>query len=163
MKKLLLVSILSLVACGKDGSNGLNGMPGVPGPTPSPIPTSASIESYAGFYVMPDGGYLEIVQDSGGLNDLNTIRLIFRNSDNTAAILPLTSLNNLPTQNEEVFYANTLAYTAANNVKIDSMSTVITGNLITFLRLYKLNNKLIARVQISNGASVIFDHDIVQQ
>lgn len=154
MKKLIYLSILVLVGCGKQTTVGPQGVPG----TPAPIPAT-----FQGFYLLPYGGYAEIVNDSGNLNDIVQLRLVAPNQDGTFGLIPVSSVNNLPTVNGQIVYAFTGSYNPTNNnLRTDVGNTQLNGNFLTLLVISKIDNKLSFHIQVSNGPTIVFDHIVNQ-
>lgn len=148
MKKLLvLVSMIVMVGCAR----GPDGAPGANAPSPS---------SFAGFYVLPSTGYMEIVSDSGKLNDMTQIRIVGTNADSSLGVLPLAQSLNLPTTNNAIYsYAN-LNYVAGNNIKADVGNAVLLGSLFTMITVTPTATGISVRVQISSGVLTVFDHTL---
>lgn len=179
MKKIIV--FLFLIGCAKNGTDGVNGArgpqgpdgtPGVEGPqgpqgsqgdaAPTSVPTPQPVD-FNGFFVLPNNSYVEVVTDSGLLNDLNQVRLVYQNVDLSYGLVPLSSTNNLPKQNDSLYLASNLNYIAGNNVKTDTGNVVLVGSFFTMLTFTKVNGKLNVRVQISSGATIVFDHILVQE
>lgn len=121
---------------------------------------ASSDENFSAFYALPDGGYLEIVQDAGGLYDLNQVRIVVTNSDGSKGLLPLGVVSNLPQINGKIYQFGNLTYAAGNNVKADVGNAVLNGSLYTMVTLTNVGGSLGIRVQVSNGGAVVFDHSL---
>lgn len=169
MKKFII--FLCLISCAKNGTNGVDGSQGPKGdqgtqgptgPQGSPGPTPIPSVDFQGFFVLPNNSYVEIIKDSGSLYDLNQVRLDYANADLSYGIVPLSSAVNLPKQNDSVYYTGNLTYAALNNIKTDVGNTVLVGSFFTMLTFTKVNDKLNVRIEISNSATIVFDHTLVQ-
>lgn len=149
MKKLLIaLAVVGLVGCAKEGPMGPAGA------------SAPSFPNFQGFYILPDAGYLEIIQDTGSLSDLNQVRVTVRNTDASTGLLPMAAVNNLPIQNGVLYYLSNLTYAASNNIKTDAGNTVLVGSFFTSVTMSRSGGVLSVRTQISNGASVVFDHTV---
>ncbi len=160
----VLISVL-LVGCGSV-KEGKRGPAGEAGPVSPPAVAPTPVPSMQGYYTFPDGGYMDLVQDTGGLADIMFSRLNLRNADGSLCLLTFNSALNLPVVNGKVYLSTTLTYPAVNGCKIDSNGTSLSGgNMITFLTLSRSATGLSVRVQTSqsNGVGVAFDHTLVSQ
>lgn len=133
-----------LVACGKDSE------PQVASPQDN------LAGRFEGYYELPNNGYIEIVQDSGALFDSSTLRLVINNADGTTALIPLTTLTNLPMIANKLYYSGNLTYAAGNNLKADSNNAALTGSLFTVIALRKDGRRLVIDVKVSSGAALVF-------
>lgn len=118
---------------------------------------------FHGFFTLPNTGYVDSVIDNGGLYDLVQLRLVVTNNDGSLGVIPLTSLTNLPDYNSELFHAANMTYGAGNNVKNDSTNAVLTGSLFTAVSFTMIDDALNVHVQIYNGSSIVFDHEITEE
>lgn len=157
----LIILFIGLSGCAIQ--KGIDGKQGIPGPKGSPGDNAPILESFQDFYLFPNNGYIDIIEDNGKQLDLTQIRLIIQNIDNTYGILPVSSISNLPTIKNKVYYFNNLVYNNVNNIKTDIGAGILTGAFFTMLTLKKVNKKLIIHIEISSGAFVVFNRTITQE
>lgn len=118
------------------------------------------VQNLEGFYQLPDGGFLEIVNDPGNLQDIIQVRLAMRNADNSTGLIPLVATNNLPMISGKVILTTTLTYSATQNIKNDVGNVVLIGALLTTVNIFKHNDKLRVRVQVNSATGLVFDHTV---
>ena len=151
MKKIIILLCLSLVSCGRDVVNIVE---------PTHVETSSDVnQSLEGYYVLPNGGFIELVQLSNGTYVIyGTQRVLSVNKDSGLALHP-----NLPTTPaflvggalNGVYNANYSNVT--NDVENDVTEVDITGSRLTNYTLYRTSNgtlKIILNVYSSNGLSI---------
>lgn len=151
MNKLLIAALLILTSCAQNlqGPTGNQGPKGDKGDTPS-LPKSLS-----GFYLLQDGGYIELLKDNGDLYDILQGRLVIKNSDGSFGVLPISSFSNIPMMNNKLLYVTSVSFSAPNNIKTDVGNTVLVGSFLTVLVIENVNDKLKLTVQISNSTNVV--------
>jgi hypothetical protein len=132
---------------GPAGNSGPKGDKG--DPTPLPITMN-------GFYLLPDGGYVELLKDNGDLYDVLQGRLIVKNADNSFGILPISIMSNIPLMSNKLLLVSNLTFAAPNNVKADVGNTILVGSYLTMLVFEMVNDKLKVTIQISNTNTVLF-------
>lgn len=141
-----------LFSCGKE-TLVVQGPPGLDGKN-AVVPVSME-----GYYVLPNGSYLDVYEDAQGLNNIREGRLVLLNADGSSSIIPLSSASKLPTVSDHFYYNVNLSYSATHNVKQDSNNTVLTGSLFTeFVFAKDVTGKLTVRIIINSASSVLFDH-----
>lgn len=165
MKHFIFVAILSLAfaGCGKDKLETQS--------LQTVTQTVSASTGFEGYYMLPDAGYAEIVQDNGKLQDIVSLKLMVRNSDGTSGYIPLANVSNLPITNNKLLYSFSAAYTAAaNNVRADAgnaaglaTNTPLAASYTTLLTFYFEGGQLKIRVQISNAVGLMFDHVVTQE
>lgn len=161
--KYWLTLSLLLAACGSDtftekqgpkgdtGSTGAQGPKGDPGPAASPLPTME------GYYVLPNGGYLDIYQDAQGLYTVRTARLTFTNTDGSIGVLPVTSISQSATVNGALYNTSNQTYTpATHNIINSTTKATLSGSLLTQLKLTVDNKKATVKVTVTSNATVVF-------
>lgn len=148
--------ILNLSACGK-GDDDQDTLP-----SQTIIErTVAAPSGFQGYYILPNGGYAEVLNDPGNLQDINQLRLIVSNADTSTGLIPLSSMANMPTINGKVIYTGNLNYQNSNNVKNDFNNNQLTGSLFTMVTLSLNSGKLNVRIQISSSTGLVFDHTLI--
>lgn len=153
---------------GKDGVDGTNGTNGEDGEDFTP-----ELETeWTGFYTLPNGGYLELLQlDDGRVQIYGTQRVYSVNFDAELALHP--NLQSGPHQlkaSGSIFGEYTASYSSANNdLEVDGSTTNISGSRKTVYHLYfadvsgedKLHIHYI--VYDSNGLLVEADRTVVAE
>lgn len=143
------------------GTEVIEGVPGPQGPEGKSEPKSVSLE---GYYELPNGGYIDILEDSQGLLTIRTARLVFVNADGTTGVLPLTTLVATASFEGSLFNNANQTYVAlTHNIKQDSNNTVLVGSFLTELKFYKDGNgSLNVKAIVTNSTTVVFSHTIVE-
>lgn len=142
---------------GTNGVDGDDGKDGAPGKDGKDAPTPTSLE---GYYLLPDGGYLDIYEDAQGLYTIRQARLVLSNADGSKGLIPITTATSLPLVNNKLYVNVNSTYVAAtHNVKQDSNATALVGSFLTSLIISKEG----VRVIVNNNFSVVFDHSVVMQ
>lgn len=157
MKKLTIILTLMFlsIGCGQ-GPTGAKGENGV-SVTPS---AGASLE---GYFLLPNGGYIDIYQDGEGLYSVRQARIVVTNADGSSGVLPLNSIGALPMVGGYMYYNPNLSYVAAtHNVKQDSNNALLNGSLLTELIFGMSNGKLQIQIIVNSPSGVLFNH-VVQQ
>ncbi len=141
------------------GPAGPQGPAGNIGPTGTSATTEA--ESLEGYYTLPNGGYIDIVEDSQGMCSVRTSRLVFQNMDFSLGLVPITSTSYLPVVNGKIYSNGNVTYAAAtHNVKQDFNSSPLNGSYFTELLVWKVDGVLAVRVLVNTSNSPVFDHTV---
>lgn len=150
---LMIVLGMILVGCGQGpagpaGAQGPQGEPGQSAPTPV---------SFEGYYTLPDGGWADVYQDAQGTVNVRSMRLIVNNADNSPALVPVSSIAQTAPASGIVFSRQNVTYTpASHNLKKDSDNSLLSGSLLTELRLSIRDEKLVIKVIVSGPFSVSY-------
>ena len=144
---------------GEAGPKGDAGQKGEPAPTPTPD------LSFEGYYLLPNGGYVDIYQDAQGYFTIRSARLILENKDTSLGLLPFSSANNLGAIDNVIYYTANLTYIpATHNSKRDADNVLLTGAKLTQIILTKTSEgKLRIRVLINETNYLAFDHFVLGQ
>lgn len=155
MKNVSLMAVLGmiLVGCGQ-GPMGPAGPQGAQGPAGQDASTLVNFE---GYYTLPDGGWADVYQDAQGTINVRSMRLIVNNADNSPALIPVSSIAQTAPASGIVFSRQNLVYTpASHNLKKDSDNSLLSGALLTELRLSVKDGKLVIKVIVSGPFSVSY-------
>lgn len=160
---ILFLSLIVLTGCGKldfQGPPGPKGEQGEQGEQGESAPVPDTLE---GYYRLPDGGYLELVEDYQGQVLVRSLRLILENEDSTTGIVPIT-LNSYVQPVDDALYLNaSVTYVAAtHNIKLPD-NTLLVGAYNTQLIVSKVDDRLKIRVIISNNYSVLIDEEVEEE
>jgi len=162
MSKLTIASLLLLSACGQ-GPMGLQGLQGPQGEAGAPAPEPVSME---GYYILPNGGYLDMYEDAQGLVTVRSARVIMSNADGSTALVPFASLAAAAPIGNATYYNQNLNYVAAtHNVKKDSDNSVLAGSFLTQIRIIKDadTGAISVLVITSSSFGVLFSHSVVSE
>lgn len=149
-------------AAGKDGEAGKAGVDGKDAPVP------AEVVSLANYYFLPNGGYLELLEDSNGKILVNgTQRVYITNTDLSLGLLPTLSVGPFTPHNNVIRVEYTVAYVAlTNNTHILATATPIVGSRKTVTTLsLNSDNKLVLNTKVysATGLSIEADKTIVSE
>ncbi len=145
MKKLLFMTLLVIAGCCAEGCG-----------KQSPSNTQPTNNSFSGYYLLPNGGYIDIVQEANGLYDIIAMRLVVINADNSYGVIPLNQMINISHINNSLVYLNGSVNFTNSNVK-NSSNVSLTGNYITQLVISKNSGALSIEVFISSNQGIVFD------
>ncbi len=165
----LVPSIMALTACGAIVNEPID----FPSPTPtvtvtatpSPSPVAeAEPATLEGYFVLPDGGYLDMYEDSAGTVSLRNGRIVVRNTDGTTGLLPLTTFTQLAKLNQEnkVSYIGNQTYVALTH-NIKSNNSAIAGSYTTQVIISKNDRGLLQlNIIISNNATILAKFEVIE-
>lgn len=154
---LAIIALVTMSGCGT-GPTGPSGSPGPQGSSP------AAPVSLEGYYVMPNGGYLDVYQDAEGLYTVRQARIVVTNADGSSGLIPIANTAALPLTNSALYSTSSPAYVAVtNNVKQDSNNSVLAAAYLTELIFSKSGNGIQVRVTVNATNGVLFDHTITSQ
>jgi len=168
---ILFLSLIILTACGLDfqgpsgpkgeqGTQGEQGEQGIQGEQGEPAPVPDTLE---GYYRLPNGGYLDIVEDYQGQVLVRSLRLILENEDSTTGIIPITLNSYVQPIDGALYLSASVTYVAAtHNIKLPD-NTLLVGAYNTQLIISKVDDKLKLRVIISNSYSVLIDQEVIEE
>lgn len=150
---LYLIVLLILSACGAQ-----QGPQGIPGPAAS------SVAFLEGYYVLPNGGYLDIYQDAEGLYTIRQARIVMLNTDGSSGLVPIGSTGALPMTNGSLYYNVSPNYAAAtNNIRQDQTSNQLSGVLLTEMILSHSGTGIQISITVNASNGVLFNHLVVSQ
>jgi hypothetical protein len=154
MKKIWIAGLLVILAgCGLEKNM-----------DSEPVVQNSAEETFEGYYLLPNGGYIDIYDDSQGLYSVRTSRLIFENADLSTGLLPVSTLASLPQVNGMIYSNANATYNATtHNIKQDSNNTALVGSFLTQIQITKENGVLKVRAVISNSSGQLFDHTITEE
>lgn len=156
MKMYLLSFLFILSACGPQSLQ--QGPQGIPGPAAS------SVASLEGYYVLPNGGYLDIYQDAEGLYTIRQARIVMLNTDGSSGLVPIGSTGALPMTNGSLYYNVSPNYVAAtNNIRQDQTSNQLSGALLTEMILSHSGTGIQVSITVNASNGVLFNHLVVSQ
>jgi hypothetical protein len=165
MKSVSLMMVLvsmALVGCGQGpmgpaGPAGAQGDQGVQGDQGEPGQDAPAPVSFEGYYSLPDGGWADVYEDAQGTVNIRSMRLIVKNADNSPALIPVSSVGQTAPANGTVFNRQTITYVpASHNLKKDSDNSLLSGAMLTELRLSMNDGKLVIKVIVSGPFSVAY-------
>jgi len=111
---------------GKDGSNGSNGFNGSNGSNGQDYKAPTSLE---GFYNLPNGGYLELVENyDKSIIIYGTQRIYSTNTDGTSVLYPALPTTTHTVHSGSVTGEVALTYAAANGLEVDITNVAIAGS-----------------------------------
>ena len=140
---------------GEPGIQGERGEQGEPGEN-AVVPKETSFE---GYFLLPNGGYLDIYEDAQGLSTVRTARLVVVNKDGSTGVVPIASAASLPTVSERLFHTANVNFTAPNNVKQDS-GVALVGSFLTQLVFFYRNDKLLVQVKVSGPVGLLVNQEL---
>lgn len=156
MKMYLLSFLFILSACGPQSLQ--QGPQGIPGPAAS------SIASLEGYYVLPNGGYMDIYQDAEGLYTIRQARIIMINTDGSSGLIPIGSTSALPMTDRSLYYNVSPNYVAnTNNVRQDQTSNQLSGALLTEMILSHSGAGIQISITVNTPNGELFNHSIMSQ
>jgi hypothetical protein len=146
--KFLMLFLFLIVGCGKEVIN----MNTLPNPEP---------QSLEGYYALPDGGWADVYEDAQGMYSVRSMRLVVINKDGTSALIPLSSIPANPEVNGVIYYKVNLNYVAlSHNLKKDSNNLLLSGSLLTELRISLKDGKLNVEVCVSEPFSLAYSGNV---
>jgi len=154
-----------LVKNGTNGTNGTNGVDGKSGTNGTDGKSGTNGKDYVapttleGFYSLPNGGYLELVENfDKDIIVFGTQRIYSPNSDKSLALYPTISTTPFAVRNGKIVGEQSLAYTAlANGLKIDATNADISGTRKTTYTFSRTDTgKLLIEILVysSTGLSI---------
>ena len=155
--KLMAVSILAASLLSACGSEGPMGPVGPTGPSGRDAPTTVSFE---GYYLLPSGGYADVLEDSRAFVTMRVMRVIVTNNDGSTGIVPVGSTGVIPQLSGVVYNRVNVTLVDLHNLKHQTTGVVLTGSHLIETRVTKVNSKLVIRSIVSNTSGVVFDQTV---
>lgn len=170
LKKILPCLLISLYACGtagapgrngtngKDGINGTNGIDGKNGVDGKDFTPEQEV-SLAGYHLLPNGGYLELLEDSDGRLIINgTQRIYTKNSDNSLSLLPTLGTGPYAPHDGILRIESNLTYAAAtHNMQPDANNTAMVGSRKTVVTLTMKDKKFVVDVLVYSSTGLVIE------
>lgn len=149
---------------GPQGSDGADGKDGADGEDFTP---AASV-SLDGYYMLPSGGYLELLKNSEGQILINGIQRIYSsNTDNSLSLFTSLAVGPYTVRDGVVRTEYNATYVAlSNNVHILATNTAIVGTRKTVTTFSKNSaGKLVINIKVygASGLTIEADRTIVSQ
>lgn len=174
-----LIMVLVLAACGRDGKDGSDGATGPMGPAGTNGTdgsngkdgkdgkngedgedlTPEEEASLAGYHLLPDGGYIELLEDNDGRIIINgTQRIYTRNANDSLGMFVTMATGPYTPHDSKIRAEANMTYVAAtHNIQVDGSATQIVGARKT-VTTFSLNSagKLVIKVLVysSTGLSI---------
>jgi hypothetical protein len=163
---ILFLSLITLTACGEldfqgpAGPRGEQGEQGIQGEQGESAPVPDTLE---GYYRLPNGGHLDIVEDYQGQVLVRSLRLMLENEDSTTGTVPITFSSYVQPIDGALFLSGSVTYVAAtHNIKLPD-NTLLVGAYNTQVIISKTDDVLKVRVIISSNYSVLIDQEVVEE
>jgi len=83
---------------------------------------------FQGYYLLPEGGYVDMVEDTGGLIDISLIRLVIVNNNGSTGVVPITGTNLVVRDNKHIQITNNYTLATTNNIRRQGSNTVLAGS-----------------------------------
>lgn len=118
---------------------------------------------YEGYYILPNGGYVDMYEDANGLVNVRSMRLIVVNGDGSTGYIPIASVSNMTAVKNAPYINSSLNFSLTNNVKNNADNMPISGSHAISLIFNKTNDALAINVIVSNASAVINTSQVVSQ